>query len=145
MFTTRSDKKELVDDLALDDAALRRNLQELAGVNRWLGGKSTLISALNEICLQQPRLFTAQIITIADLGCGGGDLLRAVHEWAKAKSLNVELIGIDANPFVVRYAVEKSGAFGVIRFTNVNVLSDAFKTMRFDIVCLNTFCHHLSD
>ena len=64
-----------------------------------------MISALNEICLQQPRLLTAQTITIADLGCGGGDLLRAVHEWAKAKSLNVELIGIDANPFVVRYAV----------------------------------------
>jgi SAM-dependent methyltransferase len=145
MFSKRSDKTELVDDLALDDVALRRNLQELEAVNRWLGGKSTLISALNEICQQQPRLLTAQTITIADLGCGGGDLLRAVHEWAKAKSLNVELIGVDANPFMVRYAVEKSRAFGEIRFTTVNVLSDAFKTMRFDIVCLNTFCHHLSN
>lgn len=144
-FSKRSGKKELVDDLALDDTALAQNLQELEAVNDWLGGKTTLISALNKVCQQHSRLIKAKTITIADLGCGGGDLLRAVHDWAKAKQLNVELIGIDANPFMVRYAIEKSRAFGKIRFETANVLSDAFKTMRFDIVCLNTFCHHLSD
>jgi SAM-dependent methyltransferase len=145
MFSKRSQKKELVDDLALDDTALTQNLQELEAVNQWLGGKTTLISALNKVCQQHSRLLKAKTITIADLGCGGGDLLRAVHDWAKAKQLNVELIGIDANPFMVRYAIEKSRPFNNIRFETGNVLSDAFKTMRFDIVCLNTFCHHLSD
>jgi 2-polyprenyl-3-methyl-5-hydroxy-6-metoxy-1,4-benzoquinol methylase len=145
MFSQRSGKKELVDDLALDDTALTQNLQELEAVNQWLGGKATLISALDKVCQQHPRLLEGKTITIADLGCGGGDLLRAVHAWAKAKQLNVELTGIDANPFMVRYALEKSRAFGEIQFTTANVLSDAFKTMRFDIVCLNTFCHHLSD
>jgi 2-polyprenyl-3-methyl-5-hydroxy-6-metoxy-1,4-benzoquinol methylase len=145
MFSQRSGKKELVDDLALDDTALTQNLQELEAVNQWLGGKATLISALDKVCQQHPRLREGKTITIADLGCGGGDLLRAVHVWAKAKQLNVELIGIDANPFMVRYALEKSRAFSEIQFTTANVFSDAFKTMRFDIVCLNTFCHHLSD
>ena len=145
MFNERSGKKELVDDLALDDTALTQNLQELEAVNQWLGGKTTLISALNKVCRPHSLLLKAKTITIADLGCGGGDLLRAVHAWAKAKQLNVELIGIDANPFMVRYAVEKSRTFSTIRFKTANVLSDAFKTMRFDIVCLNTFCHHLSD
>jgi hypothetical protein len=46
---------------------------------------------------------------------------------------------------MVRYAVEKSRTFGKLRFETANVFSDAIKTMRFDIVCLNTFCHHLSD
>lgn len=145
MFSKRSGKKELVDDLALDDTALTQNLEELEAVNHWLGGKTTLISALNKVYQQHSRLLKAKTITIADLGCGGGDLLRAVHDWAKAKQLNVDLIGIDANPFMVRYAVEKSRTFSKIRFKTANVLSDAFKTMRFDIVCLNTFCHHLSD
>lgn len=144
-FSQRSGKKELVDDLALNDTALAQNLKELEAVNHWLGGKTTLISALDKVCQQHSRLIEAKTITLADLGCGGGDLLRAVHDWAKTKQLNVELIGIDANPFMVRYAIEKSRAFGKIRFETANVLSDAFKTMRFDIVCLNTFCHHLSD
>src|SRR5688572_12926724 len=89
MFSKRSGEKELVDDLALDDPALAQNLRELEAVNYWLGGKSTLISALNQVYRQQSSLFRAKTITIADLGCGGGDLLRAVHDWAKAKSLNV--------------------------------------------------------
>ena len=114
-------------------------------MNHWLGGKTTLICALNTVYQQRSRSLEAKTITIADLGCGGGDLLRAVHDWAKAKQLNVELMGFDANPFMVRYAVEKSRMFSEIRFKTANVLSDAFTTMRFDIVCLNTFCHHLTD
>lgn len=145
MFSQRSGEKELVDDLALDDPALTRNLQELEAVNQWLGGKTTLISALDKVCRQPSRLLEAETIVIADLGCGGGDLLRAVHAWAKAKQLSVELIGIDANPYMVRYAIENSRTFSKIQFKTANVLSDEFKTMRFDIVCLSTFCHHLSD
>jgi len=145
MFSKRADKKEWMDDLALDDPALTRNLQELEAVNNWLGGKTTLISALDEVCRRHLHLLEARTISIADLGCGGGDLLRAVHDWAEAKRLDVVLTGIDANPFMVRYAIEKSATSGKIRFETANVLSDAFKTMRFDIACLNTFCHHLSD
>ena len=145
MFSERSGEKELMDDLALDDTALTRNLQELEAVNHWLGARTTLIRALEDVSRQHHRLFKGKTVTIADLGCGGGDLLRAVHDWAKAKRLNVELIGIDANPFMVRYAAEQSRMSREIRFETANVLSDAFKTMRFDIVCLNTFCHHLSD
>src|SRR3990170_6091677 len=116
MFSKRSGKKELVDDLALDDTALAQNLQELEAVNHWLGGKRTLISALDKVCQRHSRLVKAKTMTIADLGCGGGDLLRAVHDWAKAKQLNVELIGIDANPFMVRYAAGQSSTFRKIRF-----------------------------
>ena len=145
MFSQRSEKKELLDDLALDDIALTRNLQELEAVNHWLGGKTTLISALNKVFQPPSRLFKTNIITIADLGCGGGDLLRTVHDWTQVKYLNVELIGIDANPFMAQYALEKSQAFGKIRFETANVFSDTFKTMRFDIVCINSFCHHLGN
>lgn len=145
MFSKRSAEKELMDNLALDDAALTRNLQELEAVNHWLGARTTLIRALAEVCRRHPLLLDGRTVTIADLGCGGGDLLRAVHDWADAKALTVALVGVDANPFMVRHAAERSRGFSEIRFETANVLSDAFKTMRFDIVCLNTFCHHLSD
>jgi len=145
MFDERSDKKELVDDLALDDSALGKNLEELEAVNRWLGGRTTLISALDKVYRKHSSTLENKTVTIADLGCGGGDLLRATHVWARAKHLKVNLIGIDANPFMVRYALQKSQADGAIRFMTLNVFCDAFKTMRIDIACLNTFCHHLGD
>lgn len=145
MFKTRSGKKELMDNLALADPALTENLQELEAVNHWLGGKRTLISALNKVYEKRSRAFKNKRVVIADLGCGGGDLLRAIHDWAREKEFNVELLGIDANPFMVQYAVRNSLAFSKITFKTVDVLADAFKNMQFDIVCLNTFCHHLTD
>lgn len=145
IFNKRSHKKELMDNLTLEGAALSKNLQELEAVNSWLGGKKTLLSALNTIYQKRPGSLKNKKIVIADLGCGGGDLLKAIHDWAKVKELNVDLIGIDANPFMVRYAVKKLQPFNNVRFKTVNVLSDAFKAVQFDIVCLNAFCHHLSD
>ncbi len=110
-----------------------------------VGGRSTSISALDKVYRKHASALENKTVTIADLGCGGGDLLRAIYVWAKAKRLKVNLIGIDANPFMVRYALQKSRAVGEIRFMDLNVFCDAFKAMRFDIACLNTFCHHLDD
>src|SRR5688500_2457630 len=89
MFTKRSNKKELLDNLTLADAAVSENLKELEAVNHWLGGKTTLISALDKVYEKHSSLFSTRTISIADLGCGGGDLLRAIHDWAKAKRVNV--------------------------------------------------------
>lgn len=145
MFSKRSSQKELMDGLVLDEASLNKNLRELEITNSWFGGKNTLISALNMVHQKHANLFRNKKTTIADLGCGGGDLLIAIHDWAKCNELNVDLVGIDTNSFMIQYATEKSSAVSNIRFENVNVISDAFSAMQFDIVCLNNFCHHLRD
>ena len=144
-FSRRSTQAELADDLTLEGDASIKNMRELEGVNFWLGGKRTLISALNKTYQKHWRSFENSKIVIADLGCGGGDLLRDIHNWAEKKELNVDLTGVDASPFGVQSAIKKSQGFNNIQFKTLNVLSDEFKTMRFDIVCLNSFCHHLSD
>ncbi len=145
MFNRRSHEKEMMDDLALEGDASIKNMRELEAVNFWLGGARTLVSAFNKIHQKHSLLLKSQKTVIADLGCGGGDLLRVIHDWAKAKELNVDLIGIDGSPFAVRCAVEKLQPFHNIRIETANVLSDACKAMRFDIVCLNSFCHHFGD
>jgi len=140
----RSEEKELMDDLTLNETALVQNLEELSTVNRWLGGTSTLLSALNEILHSKPPLKNSKI-KIADLGCGGGDLLRAMHDWSEKKQLSVELVGIDANPFMIHFSLEHTNFLDRIKYQTMNILSSAFKGMRFDIVCINTFCHHFTD
>lgn len=144
-FRRRSTQGELTDDLTLKGDASIKNMQELEAVNTWLGGKATLVSAFNKVYRKYPNSFKAKAPIIADLGCGGGDLLRDIHHWAKHKGLNVELIGIDANPATVKCALKNSEGYNDIRFETANVLSDELKRRQFDIVCLNSFCHHLSD
>jgi len=144
-FSRRSTHPELTDDLTLEGDASIKNMKELEAVNTWLGGKATLISAFNTVYRKYSNLFKDKTIVIADLGCGGGDLLRDIHDWAKDKGLNVELIGIDANPATIKCALKNTDGYSDIKFKTANVLSDELKQMRFDIVSLNSFCHHLSD
>jgi 2-polyprenyl-3-methyl-5-hydroxy-6-metoxy-1,4-benzoquinol methylase len=144
-FSRRSTQTELTDDLTLEGDASIKNMQELEAVNYWLGGKATLISAFNKIYQKYPHSFKNRKTVIADLGCGGGDLLRDIRDWAKDKELNVDLIGIDANPSTIKCAVKNTREFNDIQFKTANVLSGDVNTIQFDVVCLNSFCHHLSD
>lgn len=145
IFETRSDQAELIDDLALDEPALARNLRELEWVNRRLGGRRTLLHALDDIRRRHRNAFEKGRVTIADLGCGGGDLLAAVDAWAADRGVRVALTGIDANPAVVTYARERLRDVPSIALEVRDVLSPALDEQRFDIVCLNTFCHHFDD
>ncbi len=145
MFNRRAEKQELMDDLSLNNDELRKNLDELEIYNKWLGSKKSLIHALNIISEKYSQHLSNNKIVIADLCCGGGDLLRAVDQWAKSKNLTVELVGIDANPFMIEYATLKSGNYPNIHYKVINIFSHEFSTMRFDIVCINSSCHHFSD
>lgn len=146
MFNTRSKKKELMDNFSLSNAELQQNLDELEIFNEWAGSKKLLIAALNKIYQKFPQQFKkSKKIVITDLGCGSGDLLRAMDRWAKSKGLDVDLVGIDANLFMIKNAEKKSHPNTNIQYKHLDILSAEFAQMEFDIVTINSFCHHLSD
>lgn len=145
MFKKRSERQELMDDLSLKHEALRKNLEELETINHWLGGRKLLIGALDKIYKKYKLYFNSKKIVIGDLGCGGGDLLRAMSQWAKRNGVDVELIGIDANPFMIDYAIEKSHLYPNLQYKVLNIFSPEFKKIPFDIVTINTVCHHFSN
>lgn len=145
VFNQRSEEKELLDDLSVRGPELDSNLREIKFINRWFGGKTTLLSAFNEILVQYPEKFARRSISIMDLGCGAGDLLDALDKWATKNRLNVQLLGLDANPAMIDYAIEYSKLNRRIQFEFANLLSESFKTRSYDIVCLNTICHHLNN
>lgn len=144
MFSNRSDKNELLDDFSLSNEELRKNLDEMEMLNNWLGSKKLLISALNEIQNKYSDDFKKRKIVIGDLGCGNGDLLRTIDQWAKIKCFNTELIGIDANPSIVKYANERSKLHH-IQYIMEDILSTQFSQHQFDVVCLNSICHHFNN
>lgn len=144
-FKHRLTDYELMDNLSLASDDLKKNLDELEMLNRLVGSKHLLLSALDEIHAKYRSHFANNKVVIGDLGCGGGDLLRAINHWAKAKNITVELIGFDANPFMIRYAHNKSADYDNIHYKIMDIFSAEFCQAKFDIVCMNSFCHHLEN
>lgn len=140
MFEKRATDAELMDDHTLASDQLHDNLIELEYFNRKFGSIKLLIQALNLI----KRRFSQDKIIIADFGCGGGDMLLAMNQWAVSKKIAVELYGFDVNPFMINFAKKQAHAFPHISFDTMDILAIPL-TKKFDVICLNSICHHFSD
>ncbi len=99
----------------------------------------------NAIGIEQLLPKNNREITIVDLGCGGGDMLRMIDSWGKKENLKLNLIGIDANPNIVAFA--KRNLTSTIRIFNLrtlNIFSEEFQKQQYDIVIGTLFYHHFS-
>ncbi|GAB3303289.1 class I SAM-dependent methyltransferase [Hymenobacter tenuis] len=141
-FRVRATEEELMDDLTLASEELRQNLDELETINTWLGGYAPILHALEQL---RPRFPTTRPLRLADLGSGGGDTLRQIARWARRQGVAVELIGIDANPFMLEYAASRSSEYPEISFQQADIFSPAFQQQPFDILTASLFCHHFPD
>jgi len=137
-FTTRSYDKELLDrdDIPFED--IRRNMRELDIINSRLGGHSITIEGFKRL-LQNRRM-----ITIAEIGCGGGDNLRAIIRWCAKRNIGVKTIGIDINPDCIRVA-QSTLAGTEPRLIVSDYRLVAFETDKPDIIFSSLFCHHFTE
>lgn len=141
MLALRSNQPELMDDLTLSGEELRKNLRELEVINNWLGGHKVVLSALNNLTGKEQH----KVWRIADIGCGGGDTLTSIADWANHKSIPVQLTGIDANDFMVRYARQHCDQYDNISIAQYDVFSEEFAQQHYDIIVCSLFCHHFTD
>ena len=133
-FSTRSNEAELMDDLSAPEAELRQNLRELEVVNKLLGGYALILRALENLSWAEGET------TITDIGCGGGDMLRAIAGWAKKENYSVQLTGVDYNPVMTAYATEHSEGYNNIHYLTTDVFDAAVPAA--DMVMCSLFCHH---
>lgn len=143
MFKERSTQLELMDDLTLTGEALRQNLKELEIINHWLGGHDVVRQGLNKIMAHPfSASFQKNSLKIADLGSGGGDTLKIVARWARARKLKVELTGVDANAFMIEYGRRHCQEFPEISFRQADVFSSEFALQEYDVIICSLFLHH---
>ncbi|HSF53566.1 MAG TPA: methyltransferase domain-containing protein [Algoriphagus sp.] len=140
-FAQRSEEKELMDDLECSGEVLEQTLRELKTINRWLGGNNVTTEGLAKIMKRHPK----DSYQIADIGCGGGDMIRVMDHWAKSKKLKVDFSGIDANPNIIELAKLRLYDLPNVRWQVQNVFAREFLHEKVDIITCTLFTHHFTD
>ncbi len=134
----RSAKKELLDAEGIPFADIKRNMQELDTINRLLGGHAITIEGLNHFTGQNPGE-----ISICEIGCGGGDNLRAIYNACSQKNMRLKLTGIDIKPECIRFAEERNKdlpATWICSDYQLAVLGHNIP----DVIFTSLFCHHFT-
>ncbi|WP_034060507.1 methyltransferase domain-containing protein [Lacinutrix jangbogonensis] len=138
----RSEDQEIMDDLDYNGPILHDALDKLAKINQWLGGNIVTINGLKKALKNLEKLET---ITIIDLGCGGGDILREISTFGKKHNYNFKLIGLDANIHTIDYAISLSQNYDNIEFKAIDIFSEDFKVLEYDLVLTTLFLHHFKE
>ncbi|MDN5201755.1 methyltransferase domain-containing protein [Fulvivirgaceae bacterium BMA10] len=141
MFAERSNQKEIMDDLTYVGEVVIQTLKELKIINKWLGGNKVTIKGFSKLLQNKKH----QTLSVADLGCGGGDMLQEIAKWGRKKKYSFQLTGIDANEFIVQYARENTSRFKEIDFQSLNIFSNEFRNQQFDIITCTLFMHHFNN
>lgn len=138
----RTDEPEIMDDLSMEGETLRNTLDEIAHINRLLGGNRITRKGVEKLLKKIPK---SEEITIVDLGCGNGDMLRMLSDCAVKNGWTFHLIGIDANQDTIRYARELSALYPNIDYVSENIFDEHFKTRDFDIALCTLTLHHFDN
>lgn len=137
----RSNEKELMDGPLENPQLLYKNFDELIVINRWTASYSRALQSLLKMTEGQSKP-----IVIADIGFGAGDFLYYLYENREKFSCEIKWVGLDMESHAIEYAktrypqMEKQVEWIESGYT------EWFRRIdKVDIVCLNLFCHHLSD
>ncbi len=141
-FRHRSTQKEIMDDFNGAGAEMDQTLRELDAVNRILGGNNISIDGLQKF-LNDRKVGAS--ITIADLGCGGGDIMKKMADWGRKKNIQMALEGVDANPNIIGYAQNNTAEYSEITYKTLDIFSDEFRQRKYDLIHCSLFTHHFTD
>lgn len=139
--THRTDDPEIMDDFALQGEILKDALDKIAKINQLLGGNKITLQAL----LHLLDKVDDREITICDLGCGNGDMLRAIADYGLINDFKFRLFGIDANAFTIDYAKTLSLHYPNVCYNCENIFDEDFQKREYDIILCTLTLHHFKD
>lgn len=139
-LTTRSYQLELLDQDNIPFSDIRTTMEELNVVNTLLGGHHITRCGVQYFLGRQT---TNKPLTIAEIGCGGGDNLIAIHKYLSKRKQPMKLVGVDIKEECIQFAQQQVPADTLL------LCSDYRKTVwpesKPDIIFSSLFCHHFTD
>lgn len=138
-FGRRAELTELMDEPCSREV-MRACLKDLARVNRWFLGYRPVLDWLGGMAGDH----CDEPLRILDVGCGYGDGLRRIEQWARLRGIAVELTGIDLNPDTIAIASEATPTGSGILWRAANVFEYQMAEPP-HLVTSSLFTHHLAD
>ena len=135
-FAQRSDMKELLDGDQIPFRDILLNMQELNTINTLLGGHAITIAGFKKLVGNKKQ------IHICEIGCGGGDNLVALYQYAKKNKIELIITGIDIKKECIEVAQQRD------ELRHADLLISDYREIHFntkpDIIFSSLFCHHFS-
>lgn len=138
-ISTRSTKKERLDDFQGSQKELDFILEDINRVNRLLGGIKTTSNAVFRMIRENKK----KSYTILDVGCSDGDMLRKLALKVRKSNILINFIGLDLNTDALEIAKKKSADFPEISYLNRDVFT--LNSIEVDIVITTLTLHHFSN
>lgn len=138
----RSTAPELMDDFEMKGEILRDALDKIASINKLLGGNKVTLDGIKTLLKNKPK---TQLLRITDIGCGNGDMLRTLADYADKNNLNFSLTGIDANQFTIDHAESLSKNYSNITYQCRDIFDDSVTEEYCDIFICTLTLHHFKD
>jgi 2-polyprenyl-3-methyl-5-hydroxy-6-metoxy-1,4-benzoquinol methylase len=134
----RSYQKELLDGEGIPFPDIAQTMRELNTINTLLGGHAITLKGFKQLAKKKT------VITVCEIGCGGGDNLVAIVKYCKEKQIKIHCIGIDYNNECISFAKQNETLkeftdFICSDYSKVNFISKP------DIIFSSLFCHHFTD
>jgi 2-polyprenyl-3-methyl-5-hydroxy-6-metoxy-1,4-benzoquinol methylase len=140
-FRSRSHQPEMMDDDAVGFEEFRRCLHDLERVNACTLAYRPTLHWLKRVWRDDQ---SRQPVSILDIGCGGGGMLRKIWQWARRRGSATCLTGVDLNPWSKASAERVTPPDARIQYETSNIFSFD-PERRADFIISSLFTHHLSD
>jgi 2-polyprenyl-3-methyl-5-hydroxy-6-metoxy-1,4-benzoquinol methylase len=136
----RSEQTEWLDRADLNERELAAYLHDLAQLNAAMLGHWPLLRFLRRAAQAAKGL----PLTVLDVGCGYGDLLRAMRRWSRKHEVDLRLVGVDLNKTIIDIARQATPSEDAIdyRVGDVFTLGEPLKP---DVIVSSLLTHHFSD
>lgn len=138
----RSVQAEIMDNLDFQGEEMKHLLNDLKKVNKWLGGNSITIDGLKELLKNHSKDKT---LTILDIGCGDGELLRKCADFGMKNNFDLNCIGLDFNQNILTIAQNRSRNYPNLTFKKVDVFLEEELVPNCDIALSTLFLHHFNN
>jgi 2-polyprenyl-3-methyl-5-hydroxy-6-metoxy-1,4-benzoquinol methylase len=140
-LSRRSTQPEEMDAPGTSAETYARCIADLAKVNRLTFTHRPTLRWLGAATRDLPPGAT---VSILDIACGYGDLLRAIRRWADRRGLSVVLAGLDLNPLSAVQATAATPPAMAIAYRTGDVFDYRPQPLP-DLIVSSQFAHHLSD
>jgi ubiquinone/menaquinone biosynthesis C-methylase UbiE len=138
-FARRSHERELLEAETLDPDDVRANLRELAMLNRLPGGAGASFAAIRHLT------DTADMVTVVDVGTGGGDLPKTFVRRARDVGATWRITAIESHAEVLEIARRRLRNEAAVTVLEGDALALPLPNASVDVAHSSLLLHHLDD